>query len=143
MINDQEIEQLSQCSSIDTLESIDLTHQTYIVKRIKYNRNRPRINTNKYLGALAFDVIWEDNSETREPIQNLINIETEYINEYINDILKDYIITAQKYPKNNRCCIMCYKKVYNGKFICKKHSSQYSFLNQLFDNSNISLPQSQ
>lgn len=131
MENDNEynvIEISSQDSLLSELSSINLNTEEYNVKRIKHNRNRPRINYGIYLGALAFDIIWEDNSETREPIQNLINKECEEINEFIQDIIEDYKQTAIKYPRNNRCCIMCWDKVYNGAFMCNKHSLIYKFL---------------
>lgn len=130
-INNNDIETSSQCSLDSDLTSIDLeTQQTSImlVKRVKYNKNRPRINSGIYIGSLAFDIIWEDNSETREPIQNLIDKDSESVNEFILDIIEDYKQTAIKYPRNNRCCIMCWHKVYNGAFMCSNHTLMYSFL---------------
>lgn len=125
----EELESSSQSSIVESLESIDL-NKKYMVKRIRHNRNRPRIhNCDKFGGALAFDVIWENCEETREPIQNLIDKEEETINEFVLEILDDYITTARNYPYRNRCCIMCKKRVYNGAFMCKKHVEQYSFLN--------------
>jgi hypothetical protein len=118
----------SQDSLGSQLSSIDLHTQQYNVRRIKYNRNRPRINYGMYIGSLAFDIIWEDNSETREPMQNLIDKENESINEFVIDIIEDYKQTAIKYPRNNRCCIMCWHKVYNGSFMCSKHMLIYNFL---------------
>ena len=85
-----EIEVSSQGSLDSELSSIDLDTKQYNVKRVKHNRNRPRINHGMYMGSLAFDIIWEDNSETREPIQNLIDKETESINEFVQDIIEDY-----------------------------------------------------
>ena len=111
------------------VNSIDLNINQYKIKRIKYNRNRPRSNHNIYFGALAFDVIWNNNTVTREPIQNLIDKDNEIINEHLIDIIEDYKITAQRFPTNNRCCIMCYHKVYNGAFMCSKHNLIYSFIN--------------
>lgn len=121
--------ELSIHDSLDSeLSSVDLNTQQYIVKRIKHNRNRPRINYGLYIGSLAFDIIWEDNSETREPIQNLIDKESETVNEFVQVIIEDYKETAIKYPRNNRCCIMCCNKVYNGSFMCSKHTLMYFFL---------------
>lgn len=122
------VEASSQGSLDSELSSIDLDTQQYNVKRIKYNRNRSRINYGMYMGSLAFDIIWHDNSETREPIQNLIDKENESINEFVQDIIEDYKQTAIKYPSNNRCCIMCWHKVYNGSFMCSKHALMYTFL---------------
>ena len=121
--------EISSQDSLDTeLNSINLNMQQYNVRRVKYNRNRPRINYGMYIGSLAFDIIWEDNSETREPIQNLIDKENESINEFVIDIIEDYKQTAIKFPRNNRCCIMCWHKVYNGSFMCSKHTLMYNFL---------------
>ena len=125
-----EIQSSSENSLDSQLSSIDLNTDQYNVKRIKYNRNRPRINYGLYIGSLAFDVIWEDNSETREPIQNLIEKENQRVNEFVQDIIEDYKQTAIKYPRNNRDCIMCWHKVYNGAFMCSKHTLMYSFLCQ-------------
>ena len=108
------------------LESIDLNEHT--VKRIKHNRNRPRINNGNYLGSLAFDVVWSDDTITREPINNLINKGTQEVNENLIEILNDYKLTAQTYPTNNRMCIMCFQKVMNGSFMCYEHRVQYPFL---------------
>ena len=119
-----EIEVSSQYSLDSELTSIDLNIQQYNVKRIKHNRNRPRSNN----GSIVFDVIWEDDSETRESIQNLINKEDKIVNIFILDIIDDYKKTAIKYPRNNRCCIMCWNKVYNGAFICNYHMLMYAFL---------------
>ncbi len=115
-------------SSELSLMTIDIDKNKFDVQRIKHNRNKPRISYGQYLGSLAFDIIWDDNSETREPLQNLIDIETESINLFIIDFIEDYKKTAIKYPKNNRCCIMCYDKVFNGAFMCSKHRLMYSFL---------------
>lgn len=123
-----DIETSSQGSLESDLSSIDLDTQLNNIKRVKHNKNRPRINYGLYIGALAFDIIWEDNSETREPIQNLIHKESESVNEFILDIIEDYKQTAIKYPRNNRCCIMCLHKVHNGSFICSKHTLMYAFL---------------
>lgn len=125
--NYNEIEVSSQNSLDSELSSIDLDTQ-HNVKRIKHTRNRPRINYGIYMGSLAFNIIWEDNSETREPIQNLIDKESESVNEFVQDIIEDYKQTAIKYPKNNRYCIMCWHKVYNGAFMCSKHKLMYNFL---------------
>ena len=126
--NQLEIEISSQSSLNTDINSIDLNTQQFIVKRVKHNRNRPRINYGLYIGSLAFDIIWEDNSETREPIQNLIDKESESVNEFIQDIIEDYKQTAIKFPRNNRCCIMCWHKVYNGAFMCSNHTLMYTFL---------------
>jgi hypothetical protein len=126
--NNYEIEVSSQGSLNSELSSIDLDTKQYNVKRVKHNINRPRINYGMYMGSLAFDIIWEDNSETREPIQNLIDKESESINEFVQDIIEDYKQIAIKYPRNNRCCIMCWHKVYNGAFMCSKHMLMYNFL---------------
>jgi len=124
----EELESSSQNSLSSTVSSIDLNDNRFNVKRIRYNCNRPRITHEEYLGAIAFDVIWEDNTETREPIQNLIDIENKTINDSIIDILHDYIKTARDFPSNNRCCIMCYNKVHNGSFMCHIHNKIFSFL---------------
>lgn len=124
----QEIEISSQNSLDSELSSINLNSGEYIVKRVKHNRNRSRINIGLYSGSLAFDIIWEDNTETREPLQNLIDRENQNINESLIDIIEDYKQTAIKYPRNNRCCIMCWHKVYNGGFMCSKHNLMYTFL---------------
>lgn len=117
--------------SIDSeLSSIDLNNY-FNVKRIKHSRNRPRIINDMYYGSLAFDVVWEDDSETREPLQNFISNDLMTINECILEIIKDYKITAMKYPKNNRFCIMCYCKVNNGNILCLNHKLQYNFLNEI------------
>ena len=123
-----DIEVSSQGSLGSDLSSIDLNSEKHEVKKVKHNRNRPRINSGIYIGSLAFDIIWEDNSETREPIQNLIDKDSESINEFILDIIKDYKQTAINYPMNNRCCIMCFHKVHNGAFMCSKHTLMYAFL---------------
>jgi hypothetical protein len=128
----EELESSSQCSSIDTFESIDLNNNNnfYNIYRIKHNRSRTRIhNCDKFGGALAFDIIWETGEETKEPLQNLINRSEQKVNTFILEILNDYITTARKYPHRKRSCIMCKKRVYNGAFMCKKHTKQYSFLN--------------
>lgn len=110
---------ISRQSSIDSdLESINLSNN---IKRIKNIRNRTRIYSGNYIGALAIDIIWEDNSETREPIQNLINSSFENINQCISELIEDYRQTAIKYPFNNRCCLMCWNKVYNGNILCNNH----------------------
>ena len=109
-----------------SLESIDLNEHT--VKRIKNNRNKTRINYGEHIGSLAFDVVWSDETITREPIQNLINKHTEEVNEYLIDIIDDYKVTAQTYPTNNRMCIMCFTKVYNGAIMCSNHCLKYPFL---------------
>lgn len=117
--------------SLDSeLSSIDLEN-FFTVKRIKHNRNRPRITNDMYHGSLAFDVVWEDDSETREPLQNFISNELGTINEDIMEIIKDYKRTAMKYPKNNRFCIMCYCKVNNGNILCNNHNVNYNFLNEI------------
>ena len=121
-----DLENLDNISLSSSLESINLNDN--IVKRIINNRNKPRINYGEYLGSLAFDILWNDDTITREPIQNLINKETEEVNEFIIDTINDYKITAQKYPTNNRMCIMCYNKVYNGAFMCSNHCLKYPFL---------------
>lgn len=130
--NTEDIEHID-ASSINSLESelssIDLNEGQYNVLRIKHNRNRPRINNGKYLGALAFDIIWQDHSETREPIQNLIDKDNDSINEFIINIILDYKETAIKYPRNNRCCIMCWEKATNGLFMCYEHNQIFNFLN--------------
>jgi hypothetical protein len=124
-----EVDQSSVCSLESELESIDLNTLQYNIKRIKNNKSRPRINHGFYIGSLAFDIVWQDDSETREPIQNLIDIQTESINEFIIDTIEDYKQTAINYPTNNRCCLMCWQKVHNGNFLCNKHKSMYYFLN--------------
>lgn len=130
--NTEDIENID-ASSINSLESelssIDLNEGQYNVLRIKHNRNRPRISHGKYLGALAFDIIWQDYSETREPIQNLIDKDSNSINEFIIDAISDYKETAIKYPSNNRCCIMCWQKATNGLFMCYEHNQIFNFLN--------------
>tara|TARA_B100001093_G_C26827351_1_gene1014636 strand:- start:40 stop:441 length:402 start_codon:yes stop_codon:yes gene_type:complete len=117
----------SDSSLNSSLESFNLNENT--IKKIKHNRNRPRINYGNHFGSLAFDVVWTDDTITREPIQNLIYKETEEVNEHILDILNDYRLTAQKYPSNNRMCIMCFNKVHNGFIMCTKHRQKYNFLN--------------
>lgn len=124
-----EVDQSSVCSLESELESIDLNTLQYNIKRIKNNRSRPRISHGLYIGSLAFDIVWQDDSETREPIQNLIDIPTESINELIINTIEDYKQTAINFPTNNRCCLMCWQKVYNGNFLCSKHKSMYYFLN--------------
>ena len=109
-------------------DSIDFNRNQYYIKRVKHNRNRGRINNGIYIGALAFDILWCDNTNTREPIQNLIYKDTESVNEYIIDYINDYKIIAHEYPRKNRCCIMCFHKVHNGAFMCNKHNRIYSFL---------------
>jgi len=121
---------ISEDSSLSDIETVDLNN-SFIVKKIKHNRNRPRIYIEPFLYALAFDVVWEDNTETREPIQNLINNNTHEVNENIIDIIKDYKETAIKYPRINRCCIMCINKVNNGRFMCFEHAQEYNFLTNL------------
>jgi len=128
----EELESSSQCSSIGTFESIDLNNNNNFnrIYRIKHNRNRSRIHhCNKFNGALAFDIVWETGEKTKEPIQNLINHHEEKVNIVILEILNDYITTAHEYPHRKRLCIMCKKRVYNGVFMCKKHSEKYYFLN--------------
>lgn len=111
------------------IDSIDLNSNQFSVQRVKHNRNRPRMNNGRHIGALAFDIVWEDDSVTREPIQNLIDKDSESVNEYIIDIINDYKKTARDYPRNYRFCLMCYHKVHNGDFICSKHTLMYPFLN--------------
>lgn len=123
-----EIEASTQNSLDSDLISIDLNIDQFNIKRIKHNRNRQRINNGIYMGSLAFDIIWQDNSETREPLQNLIDKNTESINEFIIDIIEDYKKTAINYPTHNRCCIMCWHKVHDGDFMCNKHRLMYTFL---------------
>ena len=118
----------SQESLYSNLSSIDLNSNQFIVKRIKFTRNIPRINNGEYIGSLAFDIIWEDDSESREPIQNLINFETQQVNYYLSEILSDFNKNAIKYPNYNRCCAMCYNKAQIGKILCNNHMSQFSFL---------------
>ena len=118
---------ISEDSLLSDIETIDLNNS--FIKKIKHNRNRPRINTEPFLFALAFDIVWEDDSETREPIQNLINKDTYEVNEHIIDIINDYKKSAIKYPRINRCCIMCINKVNSGMFMCFEHIQEYNFLN--------------
>ena len=123
-----ESENESDLSEIGSLTTIDLNKNSFEVLRVKHNINRPRINYGKYIGALAFDIIWKDNTETREPIQHLIyqiHNGNFIINEFIEEIIQDYKETARKYPSNNRCCLFCYKKVFNGNFMCNKHKNKY------------------
>lgn len=120
MIESNESDEESNVSTVDLNQ--------YFVKRIISNRTRPRIYNGYYYGALAFDIVWDDNTISREPIQNLINKETNEVNEHIIDIINDYKIKAQLYPRHNRMCIMCLKKVHNGAFMCNNHSLQYYFL---------------
>lgn len=127
--NYEELESSSESSFRSSLVSINLNRDTYNIKRIRHNKNRPRINNDRYYGALAFDIIWEDDTETREPIQNLINSKNQLVNEHIIDILEDYVRTSRMYPNNNRCCIFCYNKAQNGRFMCSIHNQVYSFLN--------------
>lgn len=127
-LNDDDTLSQGSLSSELSLMTIDIDKNKFDVQRIRHNRNKPRISYGKYLGSLAFDIVWEDNSETREPLQNLIDIETESVNLFIIDFIEDYKKTAIKYPKNNRCCIMCHDKVFNGAFMCSKHRLMYSFL---------------
>jgi len=117
-------------NSFDTdVESVYFNSNHFLIKRIKHNRNRPRINNGNNIGALSFYIIWEDNTETTEPIQNLIDKDNESVNEHILDIINDYKNTAREYPRNNRCCIMCFNKINNGMFMCYRHTKMYSFLN--------------
>lgn len=125
-IND--IQSESELSEISELSVITLNGNEYIVERIKHNINRPRINYGEYIGALAFDIVWSDETETREPIQNLINKETQELNDFIIPIIDDYKNTARNYPNRNRCCIMCVHKAQRGIIMCRKHQSIYSFL---------------
>lgn len=111
------------------IDSIDLNRNQFSVQRVKHNRNRPRINYGRYVGALAFDIVWEDDTVSREPIQNLIDKDSGSVNEYIIDIINDYKKTARYYPRNYRFCLMCYHKVHNGDFMCSKHTLMYPFLN--------------
>ena len=110
------------------INSIDLDNTRFLVKRIKYNRNNARMNYGLYIGALAFDVIWEDDTETREPIQNLICKETKSVNEHLINIINDYKNTARQFPSNSRCCLMCNNYVHHGQIICGYHFNDYSFL---------------
>ena len=130
--DNQHYNELHSSSSISSqLTSITLDSDEFLVIKIKHNRNRPRINNGQYIGSLAFDVIWQDNTETREPLQNLINKDTKNINEHIIDIIDDYKQTARLYPYNNRCCLMCNNYVYNGNFLCGEHFKDYSFIRNL------------
>lgn len=127
-LDENELDSDSENSIGSNIDSIDLNNNQFLVKRIIYNRNRPRINNGRYIGALAFDIQWNDDSITREPIQNLIDKDSESINEHIIDIIDDYKKTTRLFPRNNRLCIMCNHKVFNGDFICSKHSLIYTFL---------------
>jgi hypothetical protein len=118
----------SQESIHSDISSINLNSNEFLVKRIKFSRNIPRINNGINIGSLAFDIIWEDDSESREPIQNLINFETQQVNYYLCEILSDFNKNAIKYPNYNRCCIMCYNKAEIGKILCNNHMSQFNFL---------------
>lgn len=115
-------------SEISELSDITLNSNEYIVERIRHNINRPRINYGEYIGALAFDIIWSDQTETREPIQNLINKQTQELNDFIIPIIDDYKNTARNYPNRNRSCIMCVHKAQRGLIMCKKHIDIYFFL---------------
>lgn len=118
----------SENSLLSDLSSINLNSDSITIKKIKHNRNRPRYNHEPFLFALAFDVVWNDDTETREPIQNLINKYTQEVNEYLLDIINDYKQTAINYPRNNRCCIMCINKSIHGMIICSEHLQEYNFL---------------
>ena len=115
-------------SIISNLSSISLDSQERIlehlpIKRIKFNRNKPRMTYGKYRDALAFDVVTnKDTSIIREPIQSFINLENKIIYKEILQTLIDYKETARLYPYCNRCCLMCLKKVHYGNIFCKKHS---------------------
>ena len=103
---------------IDQLTIEDQTNETneineLKVKYIRHNRSKPRFNgflknkdnlddwdhfcyENNCIGSLAFDVIWEDNSESREPLQSFItynSISNEY---YINGKILAPNITSKK-----------------------------------------------
>ena len=118
----------SENSLLSDLSSINLNSDSYTIKKIKHNRNRPRYNHEPFLFALAFDVVWNDDTETREPIQNLINKYTQEVNEHVLDIINDYKQTAIDYPRNNRCCIMCINKSIHGMIFCAEHLSEYNFV---------------
>jgi hypothetical protein len=126
----------SICSSVD---SIDLEINQYKIISIKHNRNRPRyvgssnlLNQEQYFGALAFDVVWENGNEKRLPLNYFINDTLETLNNsVIKEIMIDYIKIARKYPKNNRCCFLCYNKVYNGNILCGIHYTYNNIFNDL------------
>lgn len=118
----------SENSLLSDLSSINLNSDSYTIKKIKHNRNRPRYNHEPFLFALAFDIVWNDYTETREPIQHLINKDTQQVNEHVLDIINDYKQTAIDYPRNNRCCIMCMNKSLHGRMMCYEHLQEYNFL---------------
>ncbi len=62
---------------------------------ITHDINNPRINYGIYMGALAFNVLWNDKIETREPIQHLINNKNK-LNEKLKDALNNNKKTKKK-----------------------------------------------
>lgn len=132
------LEQLNVLSDNDSdnslgssLDSIELNIEHFEIKRIKNTKRPFRIIYGEHYGTLGFDIIWKDNTESRESILNLIDKEAELVNEHIIDILRDYKETAQHFPHNNRLCIMCYNKAHNGLIMCNHHNNIYNFLNDL------------
>ncbi len=70
--------EISNLSTI-TLESKELIRENLSIKRIKFNRNKPRIKYGKYRDSIAFDIELCDTEKykvIREPIKTLINIKT-------------------------------------------------------------------
>ena len=121
-----EIDTSSEISNTD-METIDLNNSEHIVECIKHNRNRPRSNVLPYIGSMAFDIVWQDGTESREPLQNLIDTNSKIINYHVIEFINDYKNTAIKYPTVNRNCLFCYEKVFNGRIICNNHHI-YSFI---------------
>ncbi len=109
-------------------ENENVNNPTLNILRIKHNRNRPRMSHELWDGAIAFDICWSDNSESREPLQCLIFPDIKYINKYVIDIIKDYKEIAEQYPNNNRKCLMCHEKVNNGHILCLNDYYKYSFI---------------
>lgn len=59
---------------------------------------------------------WNGGKVTLEPMSNFYDRDT--YNEYMDNIVRDFVTIASKYPFAKRKCLTCDKRVYYGNVFC-------------------------
>ena len=75
---------------------------------------------NKDTGEMMVEVIWEDGSDSVQPLSDFYNLGAGgvYYNEHMDVIVTSHKNKAIKYPYHKRHCLVCDERVYNGMLFC-------------------------
>ena len=95
-----------------------MDHNGHFVKRIRKWRSTKR---DRMTGECLYNVEWSDGTtEYDKPMSEFFD--EKWYNSYMYENICDFLRTAAKYPKKNRQCLTCDRKVKNGNIFCKSKS---------------------